>query len=222
MVRIIYIETSTKTCSVGWSENGLLKAESTVTSEQYRHSEMLHTTIDRLLKEGQLKLSDFHAVCVSAGPGSYTGLRIGVSTAKGFAYGANLKLLSNTSLHSLAAVACKLFPGYDYYIPMLDARRMEVFTQVFNSEVKEQSEIEAKILDEQSFSTYLERGKCLFVGDGAPKFKDVIHHSNAIFEYVEPSIKGMVQQAHLDFQHQHWEDVAYFEPFYLKDFVAGR
>lgn len=222
MAKILLIETATKTCSVGFCDGPELIGVKEETTENYTHSEVLHVYIDQLLKEHGVALSEFDAVCVSRGPGSYTGLRIGVASAKGFCFGAELKLLSVTSLLSVAHVAKERFEGYDYYIPMIDARRMEVYTQVFDHNLKPSSEVEAKVLDEESYHEFLQKGRCLFFGDGAEKSKQLLSHQNAIFEEVLPGVRGMVQAANEQFDAGQFEDVAYFEPYYLKDFVAGK
>ena len=222
MSKILLIETSTKTCSVGVSENEKVVCLKEHTSENYTHSESLHVYIDEMLKSLQLELKELDAVCVSKGPGSYTGLRIGVSTAKGLCFGADLKLISITSLQSMAEVARASFPDYDCYIPMIDARRMEVYTQVFNKAGQPMNEVEALILEDSSYAQFLTTGKCLLFGDGSFKSKEVLTHSNAFFEVVIPSITGMVELAHSKLSLKEVEDVAYFEPYYLKDFVAGK
>ncbi len=222
MGKILLIETSTKTCSVGVCEAGELIAVKEHTAENYTHAEVLHVYIKEMLAQAKLNWQDLNAVCVSKGPGSYTGLRIGVSAAKGFCMGADLRLLSVTSLQSLAVVGQRESPDYDYYIPMMDARRMEVYTQVFDGEGKPCSNVEAKVLETGSYGSWLDQGSCLFYGDGAAKWQSEITHRNAHFANITPSVKGMVKLACNQFDHQQFEDAAYFEPFYLKDFVAGK
>ncbi|MFT4602931.1 MAG: tRNA threonylcarbamoyladenosine biosynthesis protein TsaB [Arenicella sp.] len=222
MSKILLIETSTKTCSVAVSENGSTICIKEHTSENYTHSEFLHVYIQELLNKNDIALPNLDAVCVSKGPGSYTGLRIAVSTAKGLCFGADLKLLSITSLQSLSELARSKYPHYDYYIPMLDARRMEVYTQVFNSKGVAKSDVDAHILDESSYDSFLAKGKCLFFGDGSEKSKELLQNENAFFEDIAPSASGMSELADGKFDSKSFEDVAYFEPFYLKDFVAGK
>ena len=219
MAQILLIESATKTCSIGISVDGKLIAVQEDTPESYKHSEILHQRIDELLQEAGRKLSDLDAVCISSGPGSYTGLRIGVSAAKGFCYGAELKLLSLTTLRSLSNHAMQLFPSYDFYIPMIDARRMEVYTQVFGANGPE-NDAEALVLDENSYSEYLAKGTCLFFGDGSDKAKQIIDDA-ANFESITPSVHGLANDAEQKFFSQEFEDTAYFEPFYLKSFMAG-
>ena len=160
------------------------------------------------------------AICVSKGPGSYTGLRIGVSAAKGLCFALDVPLISIATLSALASqvtVADVL-----YIVPMLDARRMEVYSAVYNSDKEEIRETQAQILEETSFSTYLDEGKVLFIGNGVEKFQEICQHPNALF--MPEALPSAVQQAKLSqakFDRQEFEDVAYFEPYYLKDFKVG-
>jgi len=222
MSKVLLIETSTKTCSVAVSENGRTICVKEHTSENYTHSEFLHVYIQDLLQENNISINDLDAVCISKGPGSYTGLRIGVSTAKGLCFGGDLKLMSVTSLQALAELARENFPDYDYYVPMLDARRMEVYTQVFNADGVAENEVEAHILDSTSYASFLVKGKCLFFGDGSQKSKELLLSENAFFEEVISSATGMAGIANTKIEASSFEDVAYFEPYYLKDFVAGK
>lgn len=183
--------------------------------------------IDEAIKQAGLKPSNLDAVCVSKGPGSYTGLRIGVSAAKGLCYGLGIPLLSVGSLESMARWAKAEFSeeltDVSFFCPMIDARRMEVYTQVFDALLKPLQSVSAEIIDENSFATELEKGKIAFVGDGAAKCKEVIVHPNAVFiDDFNPSARGMIALAELKFSEKQFEDMAYFEPYYLKDFVAGK
>ncbi|MEG0187600.1 MAG: tRNA (adenosine(37)-N6)-threonylcarbamoyltransferase complex dimerization subunit type 1 TsaB, partial [Algoriella sp.] len=167
----------------------------------------------------EITLNDLDAICVSKGPGSYTGLRIGVSSAKGFAFGLNLPLLAINSLQILAEM--QINKGFDLIIPMIDARRMEVYTAQFDTNGNQLTDTEAKVIDETSFEE-LKGKKIVFVGDGAEKCQEVLAHLDATFVQIFPSAKYMCEQAEKRFEEKQFEDVAYFEPYYLKDFVAGK
>jgi len=222
MALILNIETSTTICSVSIAKDGkkIIGKES---NEKNAHSKILTVFIEDIFKEANLKIKDIDAVAVSKGPGSYTGLRIGVSAAKGIAYGANKPLISISTLLNMAYGAKQVLKANndDLLAPMIDARRMEVYTQLFDYELSSTNEINAKIIDEQSFLSELEKHKIHFFGDGAMKCKDTIKHKNAIFyEDYHPSADYMIPFSEKAFNLNNFEDVAYFEPFYLKDFVA--
>lgn len=217
---LLHLETSTKNCSVAFSKDGRLLSLCEEYDDKYGHSEKLHQFVKWALEGAEIEMKDLDAVCVSKGPGSFTGLRIGVSAAKGFCYGLNIPLLSLTSLEILAQT--QIGKNYDLIIPMIDARRMEVYTAVFDSNGKQISETEAKILDENSFSEFKDK-KITFVGDGAEKSKTVLQLPNADFqENIHPSAKNMIELAEIKFKKRNFEDVAYFEPFYLKEFRTGK
>ena len=218
MIYILNIETSTKNCSVSISKDGSLLAIKELNNGNYSHAEVLHPFINAVLEEAQIKISDLDAVAVSKGPGSYTGLRIGVSAAKGLCFAQNIPLISIETLTSLAH-ATKVEDGV--IIPMLDARRMEVYAAVYNSEYDQVREIKAEIIDEDSYSEYLEKGKVYFLGDGAEKCKEMIKSTNAIFiDDAFPSANELCELAYGKYKKNDIEDVAYFEPFYLKDFIV--
>lgn len=218
MALILSIETATTNCSVALSNNGetLVLKEDYNTS--YSHAERLHVYIEEVLKAGNIKPSDLDAIAISKGPGSYTGLRIGVSAAKGLCFALDLPLISIPTLESLANQSTS---GDGYVVPMLDARRMEVYAAVFASDHKQLRETKAEILEEQSFLDYLEKDKVYFIGDGIEKSKTFIKHANAYFiDGKLPSANEMGRIAFEKYEKSDIEDVAYFEPFYLKDFVA--
>jgi tRNA threonylcarbamoyladenosine biosynthesis protein TsaB len=222
MARILNIETSTTVCSVNIAENGkkIIGKES---NEQNAHSKVLTVFIDDILKESGLDIKSFDAVAVSKGPGSYTGLRIGVSAAKGIVYGADIKLLSVSTLQNMAwgMHHTQSFSDDVLFAPMIDARRMEVYTQLFNSKIEAINEISAKVIDENSFEDELKDHRIIFFGDGAMKCKDTIQQERAIFiENMNPSADYMIPYSEEAYQKGHFENVAYFEPFYLKDFIA--
>ena len=226
MQRIILIETSTALCSVALAEDGNITAYRE-SSAPKAHASLTSVFIDEMLKERGITLADCDAICVSKGPGSYTGLRVGVSTAKGLCFGSGKPLLAVGTLDTLVAQATAerltVIPdliGYPLHIiPMIDARRMEVYTAVFENG-KQITETAPVIIDETSFTEYLEKGPCLFIGDGAGKCADVIKHPNAHFLQCWPEASAMLKPAMDAYKEERFEDVAYFEPFYLKEFVA--
>ena len=225
MERIILIETSTALCSVALAEGGVVTAYRE-SSAPKAHASLTAVFIQELLSERELTLADCDAVCVSMGPGSYTGLRVGVSTAKGLCFGSGKPLLAVGTLDTLVAQATDVIPsegeespGYRFIIPMVDARRREVYTAVFENG-RQITETAPAIIDENSFAEYLEQGPCLFIGDGAGKCADVIKHPNATFCQCWPKASSMLEPAVAAFRAGNFQDVAYFEPFYLKEFVA--
>ncbi|MBK8926898.1 MAG: tRNA (adenosine(37)-N6)-threonylcarbamoyltransferase complex dimerization subunit type 1 TsaB [Crocinitomicaceae bacterium] len=219
MSLILHLETASKTCSVCISHNGTLLALKEETTVEFSHAENLNVFIEEVLKQAGKKLNDLNAVAVSEGPGSYTGLRIGTSSAKGLAYALDIPVIAVNSLLSLAAL---VKTDKDFICPMFDARRMEVFAAVYDSSLNEIKATEAVILDEHSFTDLLENKSVLFLGPGAMKCKDVLQHANAFFDTdTLVSSRGMVQRAHEKFSQKDFVNLAYFEPFYLKDFVAG-
>lgn len=220
MAKILCIETSTKVCSVALGVDGVLVASKEVHEENYSHAENLNYFIRDVMEEAKLSFEDLDAVAVSEGPGSYTGLRIGVSTAKGIAYGANLTMLAVSTLEAMAMGARQHFSG-DCYIPMIDARRMEVFCAIYDNNGKQLRETHAHVLEANSFSDLLENGTCLFFGDGSLKFKELLNSPKALFVDQLPSAKSMIPLAEDAYQKNNIVDTAYFEPYYLKDFVAG-
>ena len=218
MVFILNIETSTTNCSVSLSKEGETFVLKEDYNNSYSHAERLHVYIDTVLKEGKINSKSLDAIAVSKGPGSYTGLRIGVSAAKGLCYALEIPLISIATLEGLAQ-QIKIEDGV--IVPMLDARRMEVYSAVFNSEYKQIRDTQAQILDAASFNEYLEKGKVCFIGNGVEKTKTLITHSNAIFvENKLPSANEMCKLAYDKYKKNDTEDVAYFEPYYLKDFIA--
>jgi len=216
-MKILHLETSSKNCSVAISDGDELLCLCEEVSENYKQSESLHTFVEWALEGAEITLNDLDAVCVGKGPGSYTGLRIGASSAKGFCFGLQIPLLAVESLEAM--VEPFLNRDFDFIIPLLDARRMEVYTAVFQGKTGEKlSETEAKILDEFSFQDFQEK-KVLFVGDGATKAKEILKLPNAQYEeHVFPSAKYLIKKAVEKFKEKDFEDIAYFEPFYLKDF----
>ena len=215
---LLCIETSGKNCSVALFEGLQLVSIREVHTEQFSHSENLHVFIEQVLKESNLQPKAIKAIAISAGPGSYTGLRIGVATAKGLCYGWDIPLIALPTLHILAEQVSYEFTDIEYIIPMIDARRMEVFTAVYSHDFSPILGERAEILTESTFDTYLNKGKTIFLGDGITKFQAICKHKNAYFwENKFPSAKQMGRLALEKYQAQAFEDIAYFEPFYLKE-----
>jgi len=226
MERIILIETSTALCSAALAEDGAIVSYKE-SSAPKAHASLTAVFVQEMLSERGLTISDCDAVCVSMGPGSYTGLRVGVSTAKGLCFGSGKPLLAVGTLDTLVAQAVAerltvipdLIGDLRYIIPMVDARRMEVYTAVFDH-YRQITETSPMIIDENSFAEQLAEGPCLFIGDGAGKCADVIRHPNAHFCQCWPKASAMLAPALAAYKEKRFEDVAYFEPFYLKEFVA--
>ena len=222
MERILLIETSTALCSTALAENGAIISYRE-SSAPKAHASLTAVFIDEMLKENGISIADCDAICVSMGPGSYTGLRVGVSTAKGLCFGSGKPLMAVGTLDTLVAqaVAEGLVPeGCRYIIPMIDARRMEVYSAVFTPDCQQITETQPVIVDENSFASQLEEGPVLFIGDGAGKCADVIKHPNAGFIQCWPKADAMLMPAMEAYKEKRFKDVAYFEPFYLKEFVA--
>ena len=216
-MKILYIETSSKNCSVAISDNEKLLCVCEEVSENYKQSESLHTFVEWALEGAGISMKEIEAVSLGKGPGSYTGLRIGASSAKGFCYGLKVPLIAVNSLETV--IEPFLDQNYDFIVPLIDARRMEVYTAVYDGKTgKELSETEAKILDETSFEEFNDK-KILFVGDGAKKAQEIIQLPNADFnDSVYPSAQYLIKKTLEKIDKKEFEDIAYFEPFYLKDF----
>lgn len=217
-MNILCIETASTNCSVALAKHGNILALKEDYNNGFSHAERLHIFIRDILAENDMQLSNLDAIAVSKGPGSYTGLRIGVSAAKGLCFSLGIPLISVSTLTALAyQVKEKAL-----IITMLDARRMEVYSAVFNKERKQIQDTSAMILNENSYLEYLENGPVYFIGSGVTKFKEISRHSNANFiEGKLPSANEMVELAISKYKISDFEDVAYFEPYYLKDFMAG-
>ncbi len=217
MTYILNLETATKNCSVSISQNGQTILCKEMADAGYSHAEKLHVFIEDCIKESNISFIDLSAIAVSQGPGSYTGLRIGVSAAKGLCFALDLPLIAVDTLQVLAS---KLSISVGVIIPMIDARRMEVYSAIFNAKYEKVREVQAEILIENSFEQISE--SIHFVGDCAEKAKTVLTKSNFIFheEIIYPSANEMSELSYKKFQENNFEDVAYFEPYYLKDFMA--
>jgi len=215
---ILSIETATTNCSVSLSKEGEIFALKEDYNNGFSHAERLHVFIDEILKENNIDKSEIQAVAVSKGPGSYTGLRIGVSAAKGLCFALNIPLISVSTLEALAH---QVQTSEGIIVSMLDARRMEVYSAIYSSDYQLNRGIQAEILDETSYAQILDKGLVYFVGTGVEKTKNIITHKNAVFvENKLPSAKQMGALAYSKYKISDTEDVAYFEPYYLKDFVA--
>lgn len=225
-ITILHIETATDVCSVALSRGTEiigLKEE----AGGNNHAKHLLPFVDEVLKQSGESMSEINGVAVSIGPGSYTGLRIGVSTAKGIAYTAGIPVMAISTLESIAQGAKALWSETStetvQIVPMIDARRMEVFTTRFSYDMQSLEEVSAKIVDENTFSDLLSGEKVLFCGNGMPKCREMLSaFSNACFIDAPISAKNMLPTALKKWQNNDFENVAYFEPFYLKEYVAAK
>ncbi len=221
-MNILHIETATRVCSCALSSNGEL-VFNRESYEAQSHATLLGVFVEEAVKFSRENNLQIHAVAVSSGPGSYTGLRIGVSEAKGIAYGLDAKLIAIPTLEIMAKMVSETVDNDVLLCPMIDARRMEVYTAVYDSSMNQLEPISAKIIDKESFADLLAKQKVSFFGDGSFKCKEVISHSNAIFmPDVHPLASGMIPLTTAAYQKAQFENIAYFEPFYLKDFVATK
>lgn len=219
MSLILNLETATKNCSVALAKDGKTIACKEIAAQNFSHAEKLHVFIEEILSENNIQFSDLNAIAVSQGPGSYTGLRIGVSSAKGLCYALNIPLIAVDTLQLLAK---QITIENGIILPMIDARRMEVFSAFYDKNHIQIRTTQAEIIDE---SSYQEISEIIhLVGDGIEKFKNTltdekfIFHSDAVF----PSAKEMSELSFNKFKISEFVDVAYFEPFYLKDFVLSK
>jgi len=217
MALILNLETATTNCSVSIAKEGKILTIKEQNSANYSHSEQLHNFIKEVVEEASLSFTDLEAIAVSKGPGSYTGLRIGVSAAKGLCFSLDLPLISIPTLESMAYQS-NINNGC--IIPVLDARRMEVYSAVFNQDLKEVRETRAEIIDENSFQEFAEKGTVHLIGNGATKCEELLKHPNFSFDTLAiPSAREMCPLSYEKFVLANFEDVAYFEPYYLKNFI---
>jgi tRNA threonylcarbamoyladenosine biosynthesis protein TsaB len=221
---ILMIETSTRVCSVGISVEGEMQAmrESVKPNS---HASLVSVFIEEVLKECNLRIVEIDAVAVSMGPGSYTGLRIGVSSAKGICYAATKPLIAVNTLKSIAAGMINVSENISQdslFCPMIDARRMEVYMAIYDNCLNEISPVSAEIITSDFFEKF-SPSKLFVSGDGSEKIKDVVKYIADIqYLNIEPSVRHMCKMANEAFEKAEFVDVAYFEPYYLKDFVAGK
>lgn len=217
MSKLLHIETATKVCSVATSENGKLVSLKEVNGENYTHSESLTLFIEEVMKQSNWSFENLDAIVVTSGPGSYTGLRIGVSTAKGLCYALNKPLISVDSIESLAAIALKEYPEMNI-CATIDAKRMEVFSAIYDKNSAIIKPLSADIIDETIYDDFI---PFVVVGDGALKLIEVWKEKNIQFdEEIISSAKGQIDLAFEKFKRSEYEDLAYFEPKYLKDFIG--
>ncbi len=226
MAYILSFETSTQVCSVALHQEGILISSSEIHTS-HSHSEKLTLLAQQILENAQIELAQIEAIAISKGPGSYTGLRIGVSTAKGLCFALQKPLISVSTLQTMAwEVRNLVFDDTILICPMIDARRMEVYCAIFDIHFKEILPISAQIITENSFEDLLKQHQIIFVGDGAKKCQNILSfQSNALFsrtQTIYPHAKNMGEIAFQKFKSQNFEDVAYFEPFYLKEFVGKK
>jgi tRNA threonylcarbamoyladenosine biosynthesis protein TsaB len=219
MAYILNIETATQNCSVAIAKDGMTLWYREIAEQGYSHAEKLHIFIQEILQESNLKFQDLCAIAVSQGPGSYTGLRIGVSAAKGLCYALDIPLIAVDTLKILAS-AVKIEEGL--IVPMIDARRMEVYSAVFDAKLEKIRDVRAEIIDENSFSDVV--GKVFFVGNCADKCKTVLTKDNFVFleHIIYPSAKQMGSLSFEQYEKSDTVNVAYFEPYYLKDFFLSK
>lgn len=224
MSLLLQIETATTACSVALVQNGKVLAVKEL-NERNIHAEVITVFIEQLFSQTQKTYTDLDAIAVSSGPGSYTGLRIGVSTAKGLCFALDKPLIAVETLQSMADGMAATLQDEDMLLcPMIDARRMEVYTALFDARGKRLQPTSAEIIDDNSYAELLSRHKVLFFGDGAAKCRDILgQHENARLDtQFANSALHLTRSALAAYYKQAFEDVAYFEPFYLKDFIAGK
>ncbi len=223
---ILCIETATNICSVALCDQGKI-LDSRESSVDKSHATLLTLFIGELLRKAGIEAESLSAVTISKGPGSYTGLRIGVSTAKGLTYGAGIPLIAISTLESMfyglieRETMQKKRDKHTLYCPMIDARRMEVYSALFNQQGELVKEISAEVIEEDSYQELLKKGKIIFFGNGADKCSEIISHKNAIFvPGFELSAEFLALPSNRALEKKKFEDIAYFEPYYLKDFIA--
>lgn len=223
MANILSIDTATKACSAAVLQDGAPVASRCINRDQYSHAESLHVLINEMLTELNWAANKIDAVAVSAGPGSYTGLRIGISAAKGLCYALDVPLISVETLRLLSQHPQVQQSGADCYCPMIDARRNEVYTALYSAEGQELRPTEALILDDHTYTEVLANHKVAFFGDGSEKFAAQLNHPNALFlSEIIPDAKYMGALAEAYFKKKKFEDVAYFVPHYFKEYIAGK
>lgn len=220
MALILNIETSTRNCSVALAQNGSLLALEEHAGVSYTHAEELHPFIHKIFDSSSTNLKQIDAIAVSKGPGSFTGLRIGVSAAKGLCFALAKPLMAMDSLTILCRQVKKITSDFDLILPMIDARRMEVYTTVINNTGEMISPVESKIIDESFFFEFQNK-RIALCGDGAEKCRPFLLKGHEILPVVYPSAAGMIEAAEELFAKKKFEDLAYFEPYYLKEFLAG-
>lgn len=222
MALLLSIETATTTCSVSVHQDNQLLVNQSVYIN-HSHSSRLAPIINSAIAQAGHQLKDLEGIGLSMGPGSYTGLRIGTSTAKGLCYALDIPLVAINTLEAMALQVIKFFPEEYLFCPMIDARRMEVYSTIVNSDLDIVQETTPTIIDQQTFVEVLDGTPLVFFGNGADKCKGVIKNSNAYFvDGIEPNASTVGELAYGKFVKKEFEDLAYFEPFYLKEFMATK
>jgi tRNA threonylcarbamoyladenosine biosynthesis protein TsaB len=227
MAAILNIETATPLCSVALAVDGRLIAQRE-TQEEKSHAARLTVFIEEIMKEQGMQIRDLHAIGLGKGPGSYTGLRIGVSTAKGLCYGGGIPLIAVSTLSIMFGYALAICRKLSLpinedvlFCPMIDARRMEVFSCLFLASGEEKEPISANIIDAGSYNSYLENSRIYFFGSGMDKCRQVLSHPNAYFlDDIYPHAAALAPLSEEKYGKKQFENLAYFEPFYLKEFIA--
>jgi len=223
MHRFLAIESSTTVCSVALFEESTLKSIREI-NDGYRHAELLTVFIREVLREAELEISDLDAVVVSKGPGSYTGLRIGVSAAKGICFAGAIPLIGITAVEAIALYLAQSCSDDDLIVPMIDAGRMEVYAATYQKSMQVVEPLSARIINQESLATANHAGSVILAGNGAEKFRDMFQDNPSVIirSDVLPSAKWLGNPALQAIKKNQFEDVAYFEPFYLKEFQAGK
>lgn len=221
---ILHLESTSKNCSIAISKGIEILCLCEETTDNFSHNEKLHTFIQWALEGAEITINDINAISLSKGPGSYTGLRIGTAAAKGLCFSLDIPLIANNTLESL--IQKEKYKEYSKIIPVIDARRMEFYTKIFDGKGISLSDTHSHILNEKSFLDIRDE-KLLFIGDCTEKidnyFKENnINFKNATFISQIPSAKSLVELSYLKYQNQEFKDIAYFEPFYLKDFIGNK
>ena len=217
MSLILNIDTAVENASICLAKNGIA-IETISNPDQKDHASWIHGAIQKLLTDGGYNISGLDAVAVSAGPGSYTGLRVGLSTAKGLCYALKIPLINIKTLLIMTFAAKE--QAVEFICPMIDARRMEVFTAIYNKNMEEIIPAHARIIDKDLFSELLINHPIIFFGNGSGKFKSLVHSPNAEFPQIETNASHLADLSYHSFKNRDFADLAYSEPFYLKDFYS--
>lgn len=220
MSLILNIDTALETASVCLANNDKV-LQLSVNETHKDHAAWLHTAISKLLQKSGHTVNELEAVAVSSGPGSYTGLRVGLASAKGFCYALKIPLISISTLKIIAFAGKDKAGDVDFICPMIDARRMEVFTALYDNKLIEKKSPYAMMLEENSFSTLLESGKIIFCGTGSKKWSQIINSDNAMFNFYDYNASELAQLSYNCFLNKEFSNLAYAEPFYVKEFYAG-
>ena len=225
MAFILNIDTATESASIALSNDGELLG-SMENEDQKDHAAWIHSAIQQLMKDHNVTMQQLQAVAVTSGPGSYTGLRVGMATAKGICYTLHIPLIAESTLKVMALAGIETMkatcgtPPAQLFCPMIDARRMEVFTAVYNSSLQEVVKQQPMVLNESSYAGLLAEGPVIFFGSGSNKFKAFTHHSNAIFIQVRHHARHLARLSSVRFKAGKFDDPAYAEPAYLKEFYT--